>query len=142
MCTYICAGKNKAQNSTSFQTLNQFVGLSENNDAARCVFHFVISRGNEQDWGSPCLSLVPHVPICWLCNTFWEGILRVNMFNIMLISSLELSGLQRDAFRRALFIFSDLLPGNPCLAVSFSASSSLLSSNTKLVKLYIYVIIQ
>lgn len=106
--------KNKAQNSTSFQTLNQFVGLSKNNGAARRVFHTVISRGNERDWGSPCLSLVSHVPICWLCNTFWEGILRVNMFNITLISSLKLSGLQRDGFRRGFFIFSDLLPGNPC----------------------------
>lgn len=79
MCIYIYVGNKKAQNSTSFQTLKQFLGVCRSNDAFAVQLDalFMLSfPGAMGKTGIP-LSLVPHVLICWLCGTGWEAIFEV-----------------------------------------------------------------
>lgn len=103
---------------------------------ARSALCGVISRSDERDQGSPCL-LVPRVQMWWLYSTDWEGILRVRIFNIMVISSLKLSGWQKDVFRG--FTSSSVCFKLPSSPITVSLPLTPFSFHTQILGCYVFM---
>ena len=141
MCTYICAGNKKAQNSTSFPTLKQCAGLSGNSDAFAVqldVFFTLSFPGAASKTG---VSLSFFGPSCSYLLAGQYKLGRNSEGGNIQHKVDFITETVKIAEKSIRMIFSFLLVGNLRHHGSFSVSSPLLSGRTNLALLYIYVAI-